>query len=584
MKKSGEPKKHSLKGLLVKMALFCWVVPLLLVITVVGLFSSRQIRAQVLAGVQENTAHAAHVCAGQLDSAVNASYEATFNSDILYTAHRAFLEGPSDVRGDKDQLFASATSYLRSQYRYDTRFDMAMMSYSDAPDTIYYTYDTFRGATFSQFTDYHKRVHARILSYAERLGTHVGFYSDPATGNVFLVRNLVDGYDFQPYAVLVLQLNRENFFANLTTISYSSDVTIWLEDTAVPLKGGEIPAGALQGAQDGHLTLLSGSEAFDSYRLRYAVRVDSSLLTKTLSYTHNLVLVLSLLSIPLFLTAIGFFYRHITHPIRVIEDAFKKLGKGRLGVTVQQAFSTNEFSYFADSFNRMSAKLHRQFEQIYSDELALRDARIMALQSQINPHFLNNSLEIINWEARLSGNDRVGDMIGALSTMLDAAMDRSHTPEIPLHQELQYVNAYLFIIGQRFGKRLTIQKEIDQSLLGNLVPRLVMQPILENAVEHGVEQQNDGRITLRVRAQGGLLLLEVENSGALSDADKAKIDRLLSADYDATRERSTNLGIHNVHQRLRILYGPDSGLSISSTEQRTTVARLRMPLHVCPEK
>ena len=85
----------------------------------------------------------------------------------------------------------------------------------------------------------------------------------------------------------------------------------------------------------------------------------------------------------------------------------------------------------------------------------------MALQSQINPHFLNNTLEIINWEARMEGNDRVSSMIEALSTMLEATMDRKKQQMIPLSEEISYVEAYCYIIRQRFGEKFQFEKQID---------------------------------------------------------------------------------------------------------------------------
>ena len=99
----------------------------------------------------------------------------------------------------------------------------------------------------------------------------------------------------------------------------------------------------------------------------------------------------------------------------------------------------------------MSGRLKYQFDHIYEEELALKDARIMALQSHINPHFMNNTLEIINWEARLAGNDKVSEMISSLGTLLDAALDRKKQPEVPLKEELTYVKAYLFIMKERLA-------------------------------------------------------------------------------------------------------------------------------------
>lgn len=143
--------------------------------------------------------------------------------------------------------------------------------------------------------------------------------------------------------------------------------------------------------------------------------------------------------------------------------AAKKIEEGNFGTHLDaDDLASAEFGYLSDSFNNMSDKLQYQFERIYKEELALRDARIMALQSQINPHFFSNTLEIINWEARLSGNIKVCKMIEALSTMLSAAMDRNARPLVHLSEEAMYVDSYLYIIRERlspsalpFLKRLT---------------------------------------------------------------------------------------------------------------------------------
>ena len=177
--------------------------------------------------------------------------------------------------------------------------------------------------------------------------------------------------------------------------------------------------------------------------------------------------------------------------------------------------------YLDNAFNSMSDKLKNQFEQIYLEELALRDANIMALQSQINPHFLNNTLEIINWEARMEGNDRVSSMIEALSTMLEATMDRKKQQMIPLSEEISYVEAYCYIIRQRFGEKFQFEKQIDPELLQTEVPRLIIQPIMENAVEHGLSGRA-GKIVLRIYAEEDKLKIAIINDGLMSIEDKGK--------------------------------------------------------------
>lgn len=249
-----------------------------------------------------------------------------------------------------------------------------------------------------------------------------------------------------------------------------------------------------------------------------------------------------------------------------------------LGRQIDCAAGSREFEYLTDSFNQMSAQLQNQFDCIYREELARRDAQIKALQAHINPHFLNNALETINWQARMSGDIKASKMIEALSTVLDAALDRKGLPEVRLAEEMTYVNAYLYIISQRFGKRLSVTIDLADELMECMVPRLILQPVIENAVEHGIGPGGQGHITLRGYLQRGFLILEIENDGGLTPEDAEHIRRLLSPDYDMAGEPSGSIGIANVNQRLRILYGPDCGLTIFPGAGSLVTARLTVAL------
>lgn len=226
----------------------------------------------------------------------------------------------------------------------------------------------------------------------------------------------------------------------------------------------------------------------------------------------------------------------------------------------------------------MSSELKYQFETIYQEELALKDANIKALQSQINPHFLNNTLEIINWEARMNGNDNVSGMIEALTTMLNATMNRKQRRFVMLSEELSYVDAYLYIISSRYGERFQVHREIDESLLGVSVPILIIQPIVENAVEHGVEENRKGIVEIKIYREEDKLSLKVINDGILKESDKEKIRRLLGEGEAKLDESHISLGIRNVNRRLKIIYGDDCGLTVESDEENKTVSTILVKL------
>ena len=137
---------------------------------------------------------------------------------------------------------------------------------------------------------------------------------------------------------------------------------------------------------------------------------------------------------------------------------------------------------------------------------------------------------------------------------------------------MTYVDAYLYIIEQRFGEQFSFEKEVDDSLLELKIPRLIIQPLVENMVEHGVDEKGRRKGKLKVYADNLNLYIEVVNYTRLSDEDKKKIRELLS-DIDYTSKKK-NIGIRNVNMRLRMLYGRTSGLTINEDKNGTTISKI----------
>ena len=160
-----------------------------------------------------------------------------------------------------------------------------------------------------------------------------------------------------------------------------------------------------------------------------------------------------ILLIPLLAATFYFLNRNIDRPVGALVRGSDKIREGEYGYRIEPFSGNEEMGQLIDTFNHMSVSLEDSFKRIYVEEIAERDATLKALQSQINPHFLNNTLEIINWKARLSGNEDVSKMIEALSVMMNATLNRSGEMFISLSEELSYVDAYLYIIRERFGDK-----------------------------------------------------------------------------------------------------------------------------------
>ena len=285
------------------------------------------------------------------------------------------------------------------------------------------------------------------------------------------------------------------------------------------------------------------------------------------------------LVIPLLGLIVWLFRRHLSRPIEVMTAAAAHVQAGERGYQITETAPSQEFTLLYNHFNAMSAELESQFDRSYQEQQALQQAKIKALQSQINPHFLNNTLEIINWEARLADNARVCSMIEALSTMLNAAIARDGRSTATLAEELKYADAYLYITQERLGERLTVTREIDPGLLGWKVMLLMLQPIIENAVEHDLSRSG-GELCLRAfsRPGGGgeRLWVEVEHDGTIPPRDWENIRRSLDP-RGAPEGAGSSVGIRNVNQRLRLLYGEDYRFEMTEPRPGRILTRLEIP-------
>ncbi len=549
----------SLRRQMAWIILLCWLLPMAIAATVVGWYllsgSGRQKEQAMAEQFQMNL----QLGADRVNSAVEASRLPSYDPE--------FREGWNQYRRDGvyNLLYRRSYALFNRLYQSDSRFLYGVFCFADNPeDRVITVVNGSAGLFHNQVREQWTADSAAVLELAAGLDTTVGFLE--REGRVYLVRNMMDS-SYRPIGVLALALDPDYFFGDLALLPWASAVSVRLEPEVTLTLKGEAPP------QPGGRTLEHTIRSRD-YTLRGTAEVDyAALLTGAESYRWLLpAMGLSLLLLLLF--TFRFFRRRISQPVQMLMEGAAHIRQGELGYQIDTGTGSREFQYLTDSFNQMSGQLRRQFDRLYQEELARRDAQIKALQAHINPHFLNNTLEIINWQARMSGDVKASKMIEALSTVLDAALDRKGSPQVRLAEEMTYVNAYLYIVKERYGRRLTVDVELPPELMDCLVPRLILQPVIENAVEHGIGPSGQGQVSLRGFLEGERLILEIENNGGLSPQDEEHIARLLSPDYDTQNEPSGNIGIANVNQRLRMLCGPDCGLTITRGKGGAVTARL----------
>ena len=554
---------RSLRGQMTFIILLCWLLPMILAAVVLGGYLTHGLDQQNKQAAEQFQLNL-QMGADRVSSAVEASRLPSYDPE--------FRNGWSQYCRDHEYtlLYRRCYSLFSRLYQADSRFRYTVFCFAEDPEDMSLTVVNGSSGLLStrQVRERWQSDLPAVLELAAGLDTSVGFLEHG--GQVYLVRNLMDP-DYQPIGILALALDLPYYFEDLSLLPWASSVSVELgPDTVLLIKGDALPQ-----PKENTLEFVVSTRDFT---LQGQVEIDYDVLLAGFSAYQYVLAAMAVSLLLLLWFTFRFFRRKISQPIDALMAGASQIQAGELGSQIDYQAGSREFEYLTDSFNRMSAQLQSQFTRLYQEELARKDAQIKALQSHINPHFLNNTLESINWQARMNGDAKVSRMIEALSTVLDAALDRKGRPEVRLAEEMTYVNAYLYIVKQRFGKRLSVDVHLPDELMDCRVPRLILQPVIENAVEHGVGPGGQGNIALRGFLREGFLILEVENDGGMTPRDEEYIARLLSPDYDTAGEPSGNIGIANVDLRLRILYGRPCGLSIFRGEGSAVVARLTIAL------
>lgn len=271
----------------------------------------------------------------------------------------------------------------------------------------------------------------------------------------------------------------------------------------------------------------------------------------------------------------------LTKPIYELAHAMEDFGHGNLKAQ-SPVHTTDEIGMLSDTFNRMVTDMHRLYITAYEKELMRQSTELRALRMQINPHFLYNTLDTINWTARFSGADQVGDMACSLGNLLRYSL--SPGDFTVLAKEVASLGDYLEIQRVRYGDKMQVEVDVDESF-GNIdVPKLIIQPIVENAIVHGIEKKvEDGKIYIWAELDGDTdLLLHIDDDGV--GMDEATARGLLLKQKSGDFRRSSHIGVYNVHRRLQMYYGDGYGVTIHSEVGVGTRVTLRIKALREPEE
>lgn len=298
------------------------------------------------------------------------------------------------------------------------------------------------------------------------------------------------------------------------------------------------------------------------------VAPDSSLI---LRYMLTIALVSSLLAFG----AIAIITNRFVRPIRSLSDAMTEVQQGDYSVSVHLD-SKDEIGELTEQFNHMTGRIQEHLDREIAYTKAMNDAEYKALQAQINPHFMYNSLNTLKWIANLQKADNITKMVDALWILLKRTSSFKGQI-IKLENEIEVIQAFTVILQARYNGKFSLVYAMDQTHMEWPVPKYILQPLVENAIFHGIEpKEGQGVITLESRVEGEELIIRVIDDGVgMSEDRMVQILR----DENAVKGKTglNNIGVKNVHDRLGLLYGKGYGLEIESKIGEGTVFTVRIP-------
>jgi two-component system, sensor histidine kinase YesM len=293
---------------------------------------------------------------------------------------------------------------------------------------------------------------------------------------------------------------------------------------------------------------------------------------------HNLMTWIMLLLLLLLVVVVGFWfstYRLIQKPLAELMRGFQIVQSGDFKVRIHTQYP-NEFQYLCTRFNEMTSNLSSLINQVYKQKIMNQQAELKQLQSQINPHFLYNSFFLINTMARLQ-DDNLLPFTHHLGEYFQY-ITRNASPYVTLYEEVEHTRTYANIQRMRFTKRLDIAFEPCPPAYAQMkVPRLMLQPILENTFNYVVEkQQTQGIVRVSYVPAGEMLMIIVEDNGRmLTDEKLLQMQEMLLSD---TFEDMETTGMINIHRRIRLIYGTEN--SIGLTLERSALGGLKVSLKI----
>lgn len=265
---------------------------------------------------------------------------------------------------------------------------------------------------------------------------------------------------------------------------------------------------------------------------------------------------------------------------RFIRDLMRVINKVKVGnyEAKMPAYKDHELNLLSNTFNNMTYETKYLINQVYEKQLLLKETEFKFLQSQMNPHFLFNTLITIGYKARLSKDDTTYKMVTSLTELLQAGIYTNSQAKVHIRQELEFINFYLYLQKMRFEDELEYDINVsDESILDFVLPKLSIEPLIENAVVHGLEKKiGKGTIKLNIWEENETLYFEVTDDGAGFESGNINLDDIET--INMRKKGHNSIGLINTHKRIKLMYGELYGICIESQINKGSKVTVHIPV------
>lgn len=297
--------------------------------------------------------------------------------------------------------------------------------------------------------------------------------------------------------------------------------------------------------------------------------------TEVVSKVQGFALIIAVITLIIGSIVSMFFASTITKPIKKLMTLMGKVEEGRLDLRFHTRYN-DEVGQLGNSYNHMIQEVERLIELVYTEQKSKREAELKILQAQIKPHFLYNTLDTIQWMAKESKAYKIVEMVSALTTLFRIGLNKGNE-FITVEEEIEHVKSYLIIQMTRYESKIEYEIEVDETVKNFQVLKLTIQPLVENAIYHGIRNKRGlGKISINIHSKDNTLIFSVKDTGI--GIEEETLNQLNHSLKTMSDEQKKGYGLYNVNERIKLSHGSQYGIEVHSEYTKGTTVIAVLPI------